>query len=314
MAGFIGRQAQMTALQAKLDDAQQRRGSAVMLSGEPGIGKTRLAREFAVGAEVRGAAVLMGGCYEGDWQPAYNPWREAVGGYLRNIGPDALAVQVDATALPVVRLVPELESKLGLEPPPLTLGASEERFRLYEATTQFFLALARSQPTVLVLDDLHWADRESLHLLGYLARFLSGARLLVIGTYRDTELNLDPGHPLAELLLALRRDIDFAEIPLRGLTNAEVAEYVADAVRDLAGRLADPIYAETRGNPFYVGELIRHLLDSGEEAVRSTEALGGFASDFRTLGVPQGVRQVLRARLARLSAEASQLLATASAF
>src|SRR5207247_9128207 len=137
----------------------------------------------------------------------------------------------------------------------------------------------------------------------------------LIGAYRDTELNLDLGRPLGDLLPALSRDIAYELLPLRGLTNAEVAEYIADAGHGLTAELANAVHAETLGNPVYVGGLVRHLLDHGFETGRVTERHAGAAtSDFRALGVPQGVRQVLRSRLARLSLATRQLLDVASAF
>src|SRR5205823_4982513 len=134
------------------------------------------------------------------------------------------------------------------------LRPEEERLRLYEAAAQLLLALAAEQPTVLVLDDLHWADRDSLGLLRHLGRLLGRARLLVVGTYRDVDV--DRSHPLDEVLAALRREVEFERIPVRGLSLEQVAAYLArTAGEQLPLALVRAIYAETGGSPFYVREL-----------------------------------------------------------
>jgi predicted ATPase len=147
----------------------------VVLVGEAGIGKTHLARRLADDAQAQGATVLWGGCFEGDWQPPYAPWVEAIGQYATCRDPERLKRDLGG-ASPFARVVPQVHSAfpdLQLSSP---LSADEERYRLYHAVTQLLLALASERTVLLVLDDLHWADTDSLRLLQHVARVVGRAR------------------------------------------------------------------------------------------------------------------------------------------
>ena len=153
---FVGRQQELAVLRARLDDALAGQGSLVLLVGEPGIGKTRTAAEFAEHARGCGALVLWGTVFEGDWQPPYGPWATALGEYVRALDREQLARQLGQSVSLLAPLVPEVRAALPGTPPPEPVGPDEARFRLLDAITQFLLAASREQPIVLVLDDLHW--------------------------------------------------------------------------------------------------------------------------------------------------------------
>jgi class 3 adenylate cyclase/DNA-binding CsgD family transcriptional regulator len=308
---FIGRERERATLAARFEGARRGIGAVVTIGGEPGVGKTRLVEEFIKDLDQQAATVLRGRCYEGEWVPPYGPWTEALRGAIRNITPDRLSEQLVPWAPTLSRLAPEVREVLpdtALAPP---LSPEEGRFRLHDAVTQFLLAAASARPLVLLLDDLHWADRDSLGLLRHLARFVDRAGLLLIGTYRDTEL--DHRHTLADVLASVRREAPYEPILLRGLSEREVAEFLAHIVGPASPEpLGRALHAETRGNPFYLGELCRHLIEEGRLIDRSGRWV--VEPEIGALGIPEGVRQVVRRRLSRLSAETNDFLRVAAAF
>jgi DNA-binding CsgD family transcriptional regulator len=325
-AAFVGYEPEMGALHAMFAAAVSGRGGLALLAGEPGIGKTRIARELAERARRQGAAVLWGRCYEGEGPPPYAPWVEALGSYTRGVTGECLRAELGSGAPPLARLVPEVREALPEVPAAAPLSPDEELVRLYDAVAQFLLRAAAARPLVLVLDDLHWADRDSLGLLRHAARHVCPAgtprdiapvgtaadrsAVLIIGTYRDVEL--DPQHPLTEVLAILRHETDYERIALRGLGEHDVGRYLAQTVaQDPPPALVRALHAETGGNPFYVREIVRHLAEEG----RLVRRAGGWdLIDGGDLGVPEGVRQVVSRRLLRLSGDAMTTLYAAAAF
>jgi len=310
---FVGRRRELEILSGKLDLACSRHGSVAMLVGEPGVGKTRVAQEFADRAAERGAVVLAGCCFEGDWQPPYGPWVEALGRYAGTLDPERLRDSLASNAAYLAHLIPEVRAALPDIPLAEPLGADDERLCLLDAVVQFLMASARENVHVLVLDDLHWADRDSLLLLRHLARFVNQTRLLVVGAYRDTELDLGQRHPLADLLAVLRREADYEHIVVHNLSRDEVSEYLAQAAgQPLPQALVEAIYAEASGNPFYVREVFRHLVEEGKVFHRS----GRWSTDtsIAELGIPVGVRQLIDRRVSRLSEETRTLLRIVAGF
>ncbi len=292
---FVGRERELAALGAYLDAAAAGQGAIVLVGGEPGIGKTRTAEELSGRALEHGMRVLWGRCWEGAGAPAFWPWVEALRTLVRSGDAAALREALRQGAADLAVLLPELREQLGAPPDLPALPALEPdqaRFRLFESVSAFLRTLAARQPLLLVLDDLHSADAPSLLLLQFLARDLTSAPLLVLGTYRDVEV--DRAHPLSETLAALRRQPAFAHIPLRGLP----IDAVLAVLRNLApagseSAFAHALYDETEGNPFFIQEVLRHLSESGRAAVD--------AASLRTIGVPDGVREVIGRRVARLS-------------
>jgi len=306
----VGRERELRVLDGRLERALAGTGSLVMVAGDPGIGKTRTLGEFVETARARGALTPWGSSFEGDWHPPYGPWVEALGDVARSLDPARLRRDLGPGAPVLVRLLPELASTLGDVPAVVPLSPEEDRFRLFDAVAQFLVAAARRQPIVLALDDLHWTDRDSLQLLAYCGRFVARTGLVLVGAYRDARMDL--GDPLADTLAVLSRQAEYEHLALGGLSRGEVADYLARANRQPPPpMLVRAIHAETGGNPFYLRQLWRHLVDE-RVAVRQ-HGRWVLTAEIGSAGVPQGVRHVLARRLARLSATASTVLHAAAA-
>jgi predicted ATPase len=310
---FVGRSAEFAVLVAALEAAAAGQGRLVLLAGEPGIGKTRLAERLADEARERGCLVLWGRCWEDDGAPAFWPWVEALGAYARSQDPDRLRAVLGSAAPDLAQLVPEVRAQLPDVPEPPPGEPEQARFRLFAGVTDLFRRLAATQPVLLVLDDLHWADKPSLLLLQFLTRQLGGIRLIVLGSYRDTDL--DRRHPLGEALTSLRREATCERVSLAGLLVDEVVALLegrAGHVLGASGReLAQALHRETEGNPLFVSETLRHLVETGG-IIQQDGRWQVTAGPIAVLGIPEGVRQVIGRRLSRLSERCNQLLAAAS--
>ena len=302
---FVGREREMAELVAALDSSMAGRGRLVMLAGEPGIGKTRIAQELASHAQSLGAHVLWGWCYEREGAPPYWPWVQPIQSYVIDTVPDKLLGEMGPGASDIADLIPEIREKLpGLDPPP-ELDPQQTRFRLFNSVSTFLKNLAQSQALVLVLDDLHWADSSSLLLLEFLAGQIAESKILVIGSYRDIEVTRQ--HPLSESLAQLSRSPAYQRIVLGGLDSEDAGLFVRTAgVENASIGLITAIHSHTEGNPLFMTEVIRLL---GEQ--RLLEASSG-AGAPEALGLPQGVREVIGQRLNRLSEECVGVLTTAA--
>ena len=246
----------------RLDEACAGHGGVVLLAGEPGIGKTRTIAEVAETARAQGALVLWGRCYEGEAARPFGPFAEALGEYARTAAPEVLRADLGLHAAPLTRLLPLLRERLPDLPEPVALEPAEERVRLLDAVAQSLLALAARVPTVLVLDDLHWADAGTVALLRHVARFAPRARLLVLGAYRDVEVAAH--HPLTEALGTLPRETSYEQLGLGGLDAAAVKELVDTvAEREMPAAWVETLTRETSGNPFFLREVLLHLAEEG---------------------------------------------------
>ena len=238
-----------------------------MLVGEPGIGKTRTSEEFADAAVALGARVLQGRCFEGDWSPPYGAFADAIETYARETEPDELRADLGYGAPPVARLVPALRERLPEVEEPAPLQPDEERFRLLDAVSQFLIATSKRAPVVLMLDDLHWADHGTIAMMRHVARFAPQHRMLILGNYRDVEL--DRQHPLSDALAALRREVEYERIVLKGLAPDEVGTLLATiAEQEVNPALIQAISDETDGNPFFIREVLIHLVRGGQALSR----------------------------------------------
>jgi DNA-binding SARP family transcriptional activator/tetratricopeptide (TPR) repeat protein len=294
---FVGRRRELAELVAGLDDAFAGRGRLVLLAGEPGIGKSRLAEELAEQARARGARVLVGRCWEAGGAPAYWPWVQSLRAYVREAGTGPLRAQLGAGAADIAQIVPELRRHFPDLPEPPSLESDTARFRLFDAMAEFLRSASAKRPIVLVLDDLHAADAPSLLLLRFLARELGSARMLVLGAYRDVDPV--PAGPLTTMLAEIVREPVTLRLSLGGLSEGEVAEYIERTASEIASaELVAALHDEAEGNPLFVGEIVRLLAVEGVRA-------GGFA-------IPQSVREVIARRLTHISEECNRVLVLAS--
>jgi hypothetical protein len=311
---FVGRRDEMEQLKEALEDALSGSGSLAMVVGEPGIGKTRLAEEFGVYAGLRGAQVLTGRCYEGESSLPYRPFVEALRQYVRSRPDEELRSQMGPGAPEIATMVSEVRQRFpDVEDAP-SLEPEAERLRLFESVAQFLGNASASSPLVLHFDDLHWADKPSLLLLQHLARAIGSHRLMIVGAYRDVEL--DRTHPLADALAVLRRLPNFRRVLLRGLSVETVTDLlgVIEPSEEAAGgraALAQALHQETEGNPFFIREVLAHLIETGKLAHEGGRWVGKVTS-ISDLGIPEGVREVIGRRLSRVSEGCNRMLTSAS--
>ena len=298
-APFVGREAQLEELRAQWKAEGDNVTRAVFIAGEPGIGKTRLAAEFVAEAHREGAVILYGRSDEETAVP-YQPFVEALRTFFAGSSEELLRPVLGASAGELTRLMPELPRTIPDLPSPIEGDPDGERYRLFEAVGDLISVIARAAPVVLLIDDLHWADKPTLLLLKHLLRRDDPSRFLLVGTYRETELGRT--HPLSETLGDLRREQQFERIILRGLSEPDVGTLLGSStVSDAAPELTHAVFQETEGNPFFVGEVIRHLQELGT------------GIDLNTIGIPEGIKEVIGSRLGRLSPECNELLSVASA-
>jgi class 3 adenylate cyclase len=298
---FVGREQELQRLHRAYDEAFAGRGSLLMLVGEPGIGKTRTVQELETYARIRGGQALWGAAHEAAGAPAYWPWVQVGRMYGSTNDVTELAPDMQAKGPVLATVFPERREDANFtEPEPLD-DPEAAQFRLFDAYVTFVRAMAKRSPLVVVLDDLHWADKPTLLLLQHLARELSHMRVLVVGTYRDTDLVR--GHPLSEALATLNRGAGFQRVVLRGLSRDEVAGYIRGVANLEPSRpVVERIFEETEGNPFFLSEVVNLMAQEGTLT----------ADSVSDIAVPDGVREALGRRLDRISEEANELLQVAA--
>jgi DNA-binding NarL/FixJ family response regulator len=306
-AALIGRSQELGLLTQRLAAAARGERGVILISGEPGIGKTRLLSEFAARATSDGWLVLSGRAYDTEGMPPYLPFAEAISQYLRSAADVDTGSRLVEVAREVALLVPELRERLAGAASATSLGPEADRYRLFQAASEFFLRLAATSEAdglLLCLDDLHWADRSTVLLFQHLARQLGDARLLVIATFRTEEV--DPSRPLFAVLAELAREQPDQRISLARFSQEETVALVASLSGSTPNAtLAETIQRQTAGNPFFVQEVVRHLQSrSGSLTSANWRPEGS--------GLPEGVRQVIAHRLSRLSAEARRCLESAA--
>ena len=298
----MGRDRELSVLADLLNAARGGHGGAVVISGEPGVGKTRTVQAFLDRARAEGVAALGGTAYAGTSRPLA-PWLDAVSASLRQIDPQALVAHLGrANAAALAEIVPAVRVALPELPPPTRLAAEESRLRAYEAFLQLLAALG-DRELLLALDDLHWADSASLELLGFVGRSLGELPLGLVLTYREGEVGI--ADPLAQTLAELDRAAPTRRLHLESFRFEEIAVLVeALAGGPVPKSALDAIARETDGNAFLVVELVRGL----------QEEWGSLSELPDQLTVPEGIRHSLGQRLARLMPETRRMLATAAAF
>jgi class 3 adenylate cyclase len=301
---FVGREAELAQLREAIDATLTGQGRILLLVGEPGIGKTRTSEELTTYAAMRGAGVIWGRCYEGEGAPAYWPWVQVVRTHVQQSDAPTLLEQMGAGASSIADVVSEVRERLpGLQAAP-ELEPDEARFRLFDSLTSFLKAASQSRPLMIVLDDLHWADKPSLLLLQFLARELAGSRIAVLATYRDVELRRT--HPLSEALAELVRMEGTERVTLRGIGEQDVARFIELTTGKAPPQgLSRAVHRETEGNPFFVHEVVRLLASDGR--LEQNDQVSSWS-----VSLPQGIREVIGQRLNGLSEECNKVLTTAS--
>jgi tetratricopeptide (TPR) repeat protein len=302
---MVGRNAELAEARELWQRAREGRGHAVLLSGEPGAGKSRLAREITIQAAVDGALVLYGGCYEYEAATPYLPFVEAFRRWVREEKDDEkLRELLGETATQIAKLAPEIETRLGPFPERQELAAHEERLLFFDAVVQVFSNIARRQSLLFYADDLHWADRGTLWLLSHLLRQLRNERVLILGAYRETEL--DRAHPLAKSLVDWNRERLVTRIILRRFSESETGDQLGALLGEqVSGEFAVAVHRETEGNPFFVEEVLKALIERG--SVRR-ESGRWHRCDMDELLIPQSVKEAIGNRLDRVSQNANEVL------
>jgi class 3 adenylate cyclase len=306
---FVGREPELKQLEGAFDAALSGQGSLIMVVGEPGIGKTTITEQLATYVGMRGGKSLTGHCYEeGSLSLPYLPFVEMMRSYVVEQDGDQLSKQLGSGAAEVARIVSEVRDRVKVEP---SAGGSpeEERFRLFQAVAGFLRNASSTQALCLVLEDLHDADKGTMDMLVHLSRNLAGARVLLVGTYRDVEV--DRTHPLSAALAELRRGESFQRIPLRGLSPDEVVRMLSNiAGQEIPFELGEAVYRQTEGNPLFIQEVIRYAAESG--LIRREGGQWVASVDSLITQIPEGLRDVIGRRLSRLSEECNRILSIAA--
>jgi len=298
-ACFVGRQIELSELLGMLRGAEEGAGGAAILEGEPGIGKTRTAEEFAAIARGRGATVLCGRCYEGEVCPPYGPWIAALGVGLRSPHLAARWRLMGEDAEDIAEMLPELRLHPWACEAPVRLSAVDGEYRLHASIAAFLRAAAHETPLLVTIDNLHLADAGTLKFLRHLAPELAGSRVTILGTLRSPSDH----HSDAVMLTIeeLQKTPGFRRLHLGGLGRDDVRELLARSLPAdrTSEAMADAIHERTEGNPLFVVELVRQMARG--------PAHGGEASSL-----PAGIRQAIERRLARLSHRCRKALQAAS--
>ena len=307
---FVGREAERAEFGRLMAQAQAGTGALVMVGGEPGVGKTRLAEEIRRRAEADGFVTYVGHCYEAAGAPPYIPIVEAFEQALAAASsPEAFREFLGDEASEIARLVPKLRRLCPDIPPPLELPPEQERRYLFNSVFDVLARSAADHRTLLVLDDIHWADEPTMRLIAHVAERIAEIPVLMVGLYRDSEV--DAGRPLSRTFEELSR----RRLARRMCLERLPADGVAQMLTGLAGHAPPPelvevFYAETDGNPFFTEEVFRHLAEEGQ----LFDANGQYRTDIKPdeLDVPEGVRLVVAARLRRLGVDGPRVLASAA--
>lgn len=295
---LIGRQAELTQLHQLWTYVQQGNSHLALISGEPGIGKTRLAHEIIVYTQLNHAAVLRGGCYEFEAAAPYLPFSEALRDWVAQQPTDRLRSALGATAFELSRLAPEIETRLGPLQHSPPLPPTEERLRLFDHIARFLHVLATDFGLLIFIDDLHWADSGTIALLYYLLRRLRNDRFMLLAAYREVEL--ERSRPLSDALVEWNRERLATRLAIGRLTLEDSRTLLAAlfGLESISDEFNQLIYHETEGNPFFIEEVIKSLIEQ-EQIYRDGDRWQ--RKEIAELTVPQSIKEAVGRRLNRLS-------------
>jgi len=301
---FVGREREMAELRSGFEDARSGRGRLFLLSGEPGIGKTRIAHELASIAMARETRVAWGRCWEGGGAPAYWPWIQVLRACVGKLDREQFGALAGEGAREIAQIVPEFRQWFAALEAPGTqpLAAEQARFRLFESVASLLKTYAQSEPLVMILDDLHEADQPSLLMLRFVARELPSARILIVGTYRDVEVRRSPelGRLIGDIIREGR------QIPLAGLRESEITQLVREgAGTSPSKKFVVAIRQATGGNPLFLDGLVRLMVARGNVGIHAPRP--------DSLEIPDGVREAIRRNLGSLTSDSRSVLVTAAA-
>jgi tetratricopeptide (TPR) repeat protein/tRNA A-37 threonylcarbamoyl transferase component Bud32/ABC-type transporter Mla MlaB component len=309
---LIDRVEEMNILKMAVDKAVRGEGGIVFLFGEAGIGKTRLSKELGTYARLRGMQVLYGRCpalFRMDSVPPYVLWNEVIKDYIQTCGSEQLSKVVGYYPEEVSKLVPEVKQKLGTIPESLPVSPEHERERLFEAVTQLMTNISKEAPLLIVLDDLQRIDQSSLLLLHHMARGTQKESLLILGIYRDVEI--DERHPLSPVLTELNKERLFQPVHLKRMSFNDTSEMIRQILEqdDVPTELCELVYEKTKGNPFFAEEAIKSLK---EEEVIHREGNKWKIKEVSRIELPKTVKSVMKTRISRLDDECQNLLTLSS--
>lgn len=304
----MGREHELATLTEALNESRAGQGRIVMLCGEPGIGKTRIAETLAGVAEIHGFSVVWGRCHEMAGAPPYWPWVQILRGWLRDSSDEQVRRCAGSGAMAIADLLGDLRERL-TELPPAAPAPHDDvaRFRLFEAIAGLWRQVARERPLMLVLDDLQWSDTPSLKLLEFVSHEVADSPFLLLGTFRDIDISRQ--HPLSDTLGDLSRRSHYQRIELDGLNLIEASQYMAATSGcSVSSALVATVHERTEGNPLFMGEMTRYFQQEG--VIGTGTATGRVAPDASPL--PAGIREVIGRRLNRLSPDCNRLLSYAA--
>ncbi|MGE5140869.1 MAG: ATP-binding protein, partial [Rudaea sp.] len=303
---FVGRQRELAEAQGLWQRACGGEGHVLLVSGEPGIGKTRFVRELTTKVQVSGGRVLTGECYA-DAAAPYAPIAQLLRDSFDTLRLDPRQFP-ESTAVGLAAIAPDLRFRWPTLAPSTEQDAQVEQQQVFESAVAWCTALAANGPLLLFVDDTHWADSASLSLLRHLARRTRRLPLLIVVTYREIEL--DQTRPWNQVLLDLNRERLATRIKLTRLSREETCEMMCALFgEELSSSFVDALYRETEGNPFYIEEVVKGLVEEGKLVVSEGRWT---APNIEEIEIPQSVRLALQSRIGNLSEDAQEVLRLAA--
>jgi predicted ATPase len=260
---LVGRDPELARLEHRLSGAISGRGAMVAIVGEPGIGKTRVTREFMERARIRGVTVLQGRGRVNGTRLSYAPLAEALTEYVRSTEPQALQEDLPREAGPILRLVPAIIQRLPGMGEPAAESFDQDPPRLFDAVTQFLTKASARAPIVMALDDLQWAGRGTIEMLRHLVPAVASGHVLIVGAYRDAELRAQ----FAEALDVLGNEPNYECVLLGGLPRDEIAGLVRVGRYRCPENMLKAIEEETKGNPSLILQALVHLAEADIEGL-----------------------------------------------